>query len=729
MSSPPNAAPSKDPASLEALSMEELLDAAETGSVPHMRQLRARIPQHFLDHSLRILQLISSHLSISESLDGFEPNGRQITLVVSVLLTLAEVNRWYTAHPGSNNDHSQVATYGEYFKVQDFSHFWALRLLGVPASPESPNPSQQWMPSERRLALYECVAFYYHTMFRTPTDFHKSARWQESFVDAAIALWITLHHGVKTRSAPASSEGVRLFRCPEFYPSGKRGREPDTDQQDQGTGVFYNVALVNSRGIVESLMEGRVCTPEVFVDRTIGRMRSLQDVSCLRHLSHLPTSTIEVSNMRCIVTITHQVMQEDSQMRDLFLREMAPCSYMNVLNDVGKRLETSSKSENQVVAYGTTSTRQETRYMETLLGLAEIVVTWASYSSQSPLRLMRGVISNGAIQLVASGRAVVPESSGHLYDKIFDLCTQYGVYLEIYPILRQTIQEFAMPKFWFDNWNPDFSTPGYPGSRMKDANVDSTRRSLSGMFESAKAASKVTLCDNLEHQVSDRDIVDGRVRHQSKACSRCRMVTYCSVECQREDWIAFHHQECRHMSKVRAETTIANKLYTHGNRQFQSAVMQSTFEKLDRNYPEQVLGRQEVVNVDLLRPVCTSALGVTQFRVQETPFIPQHIGPRCNHYFKLLKEANGAYEGADPDIVRTQTARLICRGFRFGDQDMNVLVLLRRRERHPSFQSAEGANTELKYTIRGVLTYTSFGGRGQTKSRHAGFNYANMEKQ
>lgn len=46
--------------------------------------------------------------------------------------------------------------------------------------------------------------------------------------------------------------------------------------------------------------------------------------------------------------------------------------------------------------------------------------------------------------------------------------------------------------------------------------------------------------------------VDAESKEQAEqACSRCHSVVYCSVECQQEDWKAFHQSECSQMSNIR----------------------------------------------------------------------------------------------------------------------------------------------------------------------------------
>ena len=42
-------------------------------------------------------------------------------------------------------------------------------------------------------------------------------------------------------------------------------------------------------------------------------------------------------------------------------------------------------------------------------------------------------------------------------------------------------------------------------------------------------------------QVSDRS--------RLLRCSRCKFISYCSKECQEEQWVKVHSQHCKYMSK------------------------------------------------------------------------------------------------------------------------------------------------------------------------------------
>lgn len=76
---------------------------------------------------------------------------------------------------------------------------------------------------------------------------------------------------------------------------------------------------------------------------------------------------------------------------------------------------------------------------------------------------------------------------------------------------------------------------------------------------------RVHLCDNLKvwdhcgrlylelttsfQHGAGNDMAHGQKTQAERTCSGCHSVVYCSSECQKEDWRAFHRKECSQMSK------------------------------------------------------------------------------------------------------------------------------------------------------------------------------------
>ncbi|TEB17276.1 hypothetical protein FA13DRAFT_771633 [Coprinellus micaceus] len=79
------------------------------------------------------------------------------------------------------------------------------------------------------------------------------------------------------------------------------------------------------------------------------------------------------------------------------------------------------------------------------------------------------------------------------------------------------------------------------------------------------AGDRVRICDNLNHhKKADRGIY----LEVAKECTRCRTKVYCSRECQREDWVRFHRNECPENRRYRIERQIATAWPSHRDRAF-----------------------------------------------------------------------------------------------------------------------------------------------------------------
>ncbi|KAF6755156.1 hypothetical protein DFP72DRAFT_897345 [Ephemerocybe angulata] len=55
---------------------------------------------------------------------------------------------------------------------------------------------------------------------------------------------------------------------------------------------------------------------------------------------------------------------------------------------------------------------------------------------------------------------------------------------------------------------------------------------------------KVSMCSNLKHPVERGGHELDEYYHSLKTCTGCHAVTYCSHECQKEDWDSLHSKEC-----------------------------------------------------------------------------------------------------------------------------------------------------------------------------------------
>lgn len=129
-----------------------------------------------------------------------------------------------------------------------------------------------------------------------------------------------------------------------------------------------------------------------------------------------------------------------------------------------------------------------------------------------------------------------------------------------------------------------------------------------------------------------------------------------------------------------------------------------------------------MIFVDLFRPVYTIEIPLGGFlaRELESGYFPDHLRPRFSAFVKTFKDTNGDYRGNDPSVIRTQKCRLLFRSFRFGNEDVNLLLLLQRvrwttaaSSKAPGWAKIQyalnyrerGPEAPPEYMIQGALAY------------------------
>ncbi|KAF6743606.1 hypothetical protein DFP72DRAFT_932715 [Ephemerocybe angulata] len=99
-------------------------------------------------------------------------------------------------------------------------------------------------------------------------------------------------------------------------------------------------------------------------------------------------------------------------------------------------------------------------------------------------------------------------------------------------------------------------------------------RDICSNFESAIELGKLVrkrrertgfdLCCSLKHSSSK----EGGTADIVRACSACKVMTYCSTACQKEDWVAFHSRECPRMAIWYRDRTKSLEPWYHHLRSF-----------------------------------------------------------------------------------------------------------------------------------------------------------------
>jgi hypothetical protein len=327
-------------------------------------------------------------------------------------MCLAEVAKWYTANPDVNHPIGPGALVSR--ELAEKYLFWALRLLGVPASSTSPNSALQVLAPQFRLTLYHHTTAFFLVLFKVPSitvqEFPPSLK--PILSDVAIAWWTSLVDG-----------------DPPIYPLGKRDNpEHNVSSVDGSTRLFNDLVVGLSNEVAAAIMDGRICSPETFVSRTIGRMKPLVNLCSLRHLSDLPPVTVEASNMIMIAAASIELARCEPRLHRLFMEKGAPGAYMKPISILGDVMETTVRT-GMTRATIPSNPLTGSCYIGGCLSLGAMIMGWLNSSNTDVLRQVKDVVANGAVQLVFSGAVLLrPSEDRGFLDNIFDVLTFYAPY-------------------------------------------------------------------------------------------------------------------------------------------------------------------------------------------------------------------------------------------------------------------------------------------------------------
>jgi hypothetical protein len=144
--------------------------------------------------------------------------------------------------------------------------FWSLIFLRIPATATLLNPALQFMPDSLQLQPCYFVLAFFDALLDIPgitcQTFPSSLK--PTSISVSIAWWIALVKGV-----------------PPTHPNGRIDPDPKANYADLGTAVFFKLLMLDTERFAASIASGSVCSPQAFVQHTIGHMRALSNISAL----------------------------------------------------------------------------------------------------------------------------------------------------------------------------------------------------------------------------------------------------------------------------------------------------------------------------------------------------------------------------------------------------------------------------------------------------------------
>lgn len=295
----------------------------------------------------------------------------------------------------------------------------------------------------------------------------------EATLHVAIAFWTGLYDG-----------RVPLYR--------DRTRDPDyfTDQEEHGISVFLDIVKANPNGVCNAIMNGRICTPEMFVTRTRQRLAGLLQIHRLPYLAEsVPTPTVEITNIVNVVNVTEILTSHDAYLRAVFLQQDAPKACLETAKGMSERfsLLIAKKIVSPTWSFeGDEGERTGVSKNALLTSPVAAALKMAAASPKSTLFEIKKVFEAGAAELAVRMFVTVlpwPKAMRGRVDDLWEAIERYGLYLEILPVVAKGLKT--------RHFSPE-SNPNVSVGRQDLPEL--TKRILS---LEAFAKRRVRLCDNL----------------------------------------------------------------------------------------------------------------------------------------------------------------------------------------------------------------------------------------
>lgn len=387
---------------------------------------------------------------------------------------LQEISKWLL----ENRDPSPLAEEATKFLFQSSSAylFWSLRLLGAPATPESPTGTPTWT-RDGGIRLYGRVAAFIYSLTLTPTNIFLRLVLTGAVFDVLVALWVHLVDGE-----------IPLYAIFE------RKADPAVDKEEWVIKLMHIASQSNGPGLVQAILSGRVCAPEIFVERTIQRMTALSKVYAVPHLRSVTSLTVENTNVGYIITLTEALTRSDDHLRNMFTAAKAPRAYIKVaytsMDVFRKHLGRDIMQAADPMNDPKNSTGRLMRTSSQMAPHVGALLSWAASTPVSTIANVKDVLANGAVALLLDYSIIfsLPRMHRSAVDAVWDMMEMHALHLEIVPILCQHLRR---SRFMLTGSDRDANLAN--DDREADLKAVGKRIGEFGMFAKFRTA----LCDNL----------------------------------------------------------------------------------------------------------------------------------------------------------------------------------------------------------------------------------------
>ncbi|KAJ3531161.1 hypothetical protein NMY22_g8272 [Coprinellus aureogranulatus] len=643
-----------------------IIEGAKAGSLPHLRQLRARIAKEYPEYGLQMLEAVLCNLkepSSEEDEDDARAIAERTALTVVSVASLKGIALWL----GSQKVRTPVSISSSLLLFSSAKDYAAriLQLLTT-ATTES-----------TLLEVHHDVTCLFRVLLDANPRLLPTLAQLPSMLDIAIAYWTTQYRGF-----------------PVLYPGGLPTDVPlIAESGDLGLWLFDRLTAENPGGMAEAVMDGRICEPKIFVKRMVERMSSMAPIQQVPNLANVKGWTVEVANAGYCVHSMDQVCEKEVRILKLLMATSRyPEKMVQALGRMSTRLDERKLSDDAQ------ELKRHTEHLMEILELSQHVVNWVARTSTNVVRNMRRLMDSGAILIVSHYITHIADQQHHTVDDILRTIIPYALYplnLRMYVSAVSTLVSPRLSK------TPDTS--------YRKSAVGTAVMSLVPLRDYIQRGTQIIICDNLKHREGSRR-GDGKVVPSEKVCGACRSVTYCSKKCQAEDWTAFHRAECGEMLRVYLEQQGSGMVYPRRYRRFHSSILCHAFEmhevgqtsigshlaKADFHLSYDPTKVQVSIGISHMDPDVMANQGMTlsDYVAKTTPYIPEYKKRRFNALISTFRswgiraKLSLRNSQSATSLAGVTSLRLIERAFRFGEIDIVLVLLLEQTKRLPVLTGA-----------------------------------------
>lgn len=325
--------------------MLQVIQGAKDGKIEYLEALTPRILGAYERHSTAILDALLHHL------EPLTPS--DLSSGIIAMQALCEVNRWHILNPSQSP--LTVSTSLRLSSASDDYIDWAHVFI---------KHTHSLNDEEFVLASYQITTHFFHSLISTPTQIAQTLAGKCAMLDLAVRWWISVYDG-----------------SPIMYADGMPNQKAT---RDSGLAVFRQLTKDDPAGMARAIMDGRVCTPALFVQRTIDRARCLVRLNEMKQLSERrPATLIHVrENFLTLLDTTQRLRESNPALRELFQKARILTVFMEVLGTIRDMPSNSPEDTERSRAAG-------------MLEMLELVLDWVTCTPSGLIGGMLTVIEGG----------------------------------------------------------------------------------------------------------------------------------------------------------------------------------------------------------------------------------------------------------------------------------------------------------------------------------------------